>query len=93
MTDDIKMMPHVIGTKQTKRAIKSGHVRHVIVATDVDDKLVQELLILFQEVQLDISIERKHTMEELGKHCGIDVGAAMVAILKEDEGGEMNANN
>jgi len=90
---DIKSMNYVIGTKQTKRAIKNREVKHIIIATDVDDKLVLDLIETCKQSNVQVEIERKYTMEELGKHCGIDVGAAMVAILISEQGGEMNANN
>ena len=90
---DIKNTNYVIGTKQTKRAIKNNEVMHIIVATDVDDKIVNNLMESCKEAEVHVEIERKYTMEELGKHCGIDVGAAMVAILKSRQGGEIDANN
>lgn len=85
---DINNLNYVIGTKQTKRALKNNEVIRIIIATDVEDKIVSTIVNSCNESSQDIQIERNYTMEELGKHCGIDVGAAMIAILK-DEGKEV----
>ena len=71
----------VVGVKQTVKAIKNGSVKAVYIAKDADNKLLQSVKILVDENSLELVYI--NTMKELGKLCGIDVGAATAAILKE----------
>lgn len=70
-----------IGIKQTMKAVKNSNALKVYVAKDVEKKFTSaiEQLCLEEELQL----EYVNTSKELGKLCGIDVGAAACAILKE----------
>lgn len=69
----------VVGVKQTVKAIKNGDVKTVYLAKDADDKLIQSVKILIDENSLEVVYIA--TMKELGKLCGIDVGAATAALL------------
>lgn len=71
----------VVGFKQSLRAIKSGAGKKVYIAKDADNKLVEEVKIAAQYNSLDIVYI--DTMKELGKLCGIEVGAATAVILNE----------
>jgi len=71
----------VIGVKQTVKSIKNNNVKTVYIAKDADDKLVQSVKVLVDENSLEVSYI--NTMKELGRLCGIDVGAATAAILKD----------
>ncbi|WP_173917962.1 ribosomal L7Ae/L30e/S12e/Gadd45 family protein [Halobacillus sp. Marseille-Q1614] len=68
----------VIGTKQTLKAMKNGEVVEVITADDADQSMTSKVAVL--AAQLNILHSRVSSMEELGKACGIEVGAATVAI-------------
>ncbi len=65
----------VVGLKQTRKAIKEGATR-VLLARDASEIIKTEIKELFADV------EYVDTMQELGKLCGIDVGAAVSAIKK-----------
>lgn len=69
-----------IGTKQTLKAIEQGNVQEVIVAKDADYKLTAKVIQCGKEK--GINFFYVDSMKKLGKHCGIEVGAATVAILK-----------
>ena len=71
----------VIGTKQTMRALERGGVRTVFVARDAEERVVRDLKALCQAKGIPVIIV--DTMSELGKVCGIEVGAASAAILDE----------
>jgi large subunit ribosomal protein L7A len=71
----------VIGVKQTVKSIKNNSVKTVYIAKDADDKLVQSVKILVDENSLEVLYI--NTMKELGRLCGIDVGAATAAVLKD----------
>ncbi len=68
----------IIGTKQTLKAMKNGEVNEVITADDADQSMTLKVAELAR--QLNIPHTRVPSMEELGNACGIDVGAATVAI-------------
>lgn len=70
-----------IGTKQTMKAVQKGTAQVVFVARDADDRVVEPLLKLCEEMVIEvITVD---TMAELGKASGIQVGAASVAIIEE----------
>lgn len=68
----------VIGTKQTVKALKQGTIREVVIAQDADPRLVSKVAIVAAEV--NVPILYVDSMKKLGKACGIEVGAAAVAI-------------
>lgn len=71
----------VIGVKQTAKAIRNGHAKTVYIAEDAEEKFVQPIIQLAQENSIEIVAIS--SMQELGRLCGIDVGAAACAVLKE----------
>lgn len=71
----------VIGVKQTTKAIKNGQGETLYLAKDADNKLIDSVEQLASNSSLKIVYI--NTMEELGRLCGIDVGAATALILKE----------
>lgn len=70
----------VVGIKQTIKAIKNGEGRTVYIAKDADNKLIKTV----EELSMEHSLEVVYveTMKELGKLCGIDVGAASALVLE-----------
>lgn len=69
----------VVGVKQTVKAIKNGIAKTIYIAKDADDKLIQSVKVLIDENSLEVVYV--NTMKDLGKLCGIDVGAATAAVL------------
>lgn len=72
----------LIGTKQTKKAIIQENVEEVFVAEDADQHLIQPIIDLCQEHGIKVNFV--DSMKQLGKACGIQVGAAAAAIQKSD---------
>ncbi|MBO0999402.1 50S ribosomal protein L7ae-like protein [Bacillus sp. SD075] len=70
----------IIGTKQAVRALKNNLIQEVIIADDADIYLTGRVIETAKE--LDVPITYVDSMRMLGKACGIDVGAATVAIKK-----------
>ncbi|WP_141434110.1 50S ribosomal protein L7ae-like protein [Bacillus sp. 03113] len=71
---------YIVGTKQTVKALKAGDVSQVLVAKDADPKVIGKVIHTAKEV--NVPIIHVDSMKKLGKACGIDVGAATVAIKK-----------
>jgi large subunit ribosomal protein L7A len=70
-----------IGTKQTAKMIESGKAIEVFVAEDADPKLTAKIVSLCQKQGIPITY--LDSMKQLGKACGIEVGAAVAAALNE----------
>ncbi|MFC4075423.1 50S ribosomal protein L7ae-like protein [Salinithrix halophila] len=70
----------LIGAKQTKKAIEQGKTQEVLIARDADERIKQSLTSLCRNH--GVALHYVDSMKELGKACGIDVGAATAAILR-----------
>jgi large subunit ribosomal protein L7A len=68
----------IVGTKQTIKALKNGEVKEIVVADDADHRVTVKLVQTAKELQVPVT--RVDSMKKLGKACGIEVGAAAVAI-------------
>ena len=77
---NFKKVSKVIGIKQSMKAVEKDQVVSVYIAEDADSRMILPL----QQVCLarKIPVVGGSRMEELGIACGIDVGAAAIAILK-----------
>ena len=80
MVANLKAKNKVVGIKQVKRALTSQEVEILYIADDVDKSIKDEILNL--AIDKRVPIVELNTMEELGNACGIDVGAATAALLK-----------
>ena len=71
----------VIGAKQTLKAIKNDNAETVYIAEDADKKVTKPII----EACLESGLEPVFvaTMQELGRMCDIDVGAATACIVKK----------
>ena len=69
-----------IGVKQTIKALESDSVALVYIAGDADRQVTADVVALC--LVKDIEQITVPTRAELGSACGIDVGAAVVALLK-----------
>lgn len=70
----------VVGVKQTIKAIKNNSVKTVYIAKDADNGLKDSVNVLVEDNSLEVVYV--DTMKELGRLCGINVGAATAALLK-----------
>lgn len=68
-----------VGTNQTAKAIGRGRAQVVFVARDADRRVVDGVLVAARGQGLEV-VEAA-SMRELGRACGIAVGAAAAAIL------------
>lgn len=70
-----------IGTKQTAKAIEKGAAAVVFVARDADAFVIRDIVKACEAKNVQLTYVE--TMADLGKACGIAVGAASAAILAE----------
>ena len=78
---DLKDQAKTVGLKQSQRAIREGRARQVFLADDADGRIRQELEQLCGIAGL--SVTPVASMEELGRACGIQIGASSAALLRE----------
>ena len=76
---DLTKMKLVVGAKQLKKAVKAGQVRYVFLAENADPAVTEPLEVLCTANHIQIAWVR--TMAELGRACGIEVGAAAAAVV------------
>jgi len=69
-----------VGMKQTIRAINNDSAEMVFLASDAEKHIKDAIIDACK--QHGVLIEYVDTMDELGKLCGIEVGAAAAAVLK-----------
>lgn len=81
MLSELSRSGKVIGVKQTKRAISSGSAERVFVAADADRRLTGPIIEACK--QSNIPYTEIESMRELGRACGIGVGAAVAAIISK----------
>ncbi len=71
---------HVVGVKQSRRAVSDGIATKAFAARDADPQIVNAFATLCQKN--GVELVEVETMEELGAACGINVGAAVAALIK-----------
>lgn len=79
MLEALKNSNKAIGIKQTLKAVENNTAKVVFIARDADEKVTAPL----KDLCMGNSIEIVYadTMKQLGKACGIEVGASAVCIL------------
>jgi large subunit ribosomal protein L7A len=71
----------IVGLKQTLRAIQQEKVSVVYMANDTEDHVFRKISELCQEKEVPL-IPANLNQKELGQLCRIEVGAAVVALIK-----------
>ena len=69
----------VVGSKQLKKAVAAGRAQCVFLAENADPALTDPIAEMCSEQNIQITWVR--TMAELGRACGIEVGAAAAAVV------------
>ena len=80
MLSELRAAHKVIGVKQSKKAIRDGAAAEVYVALDAEKRVIGPVYELCSETWT--VIHEITTMAELGDAAGIDVGAAVVTVLR-----------
>ena len=78
--DTLKNAKKVVGAKQAAKAIEGGRASLVFLASDADSRVIGPLKEACSRA--GVAVEMAPSMADLGKACGIEVGAAAVAVLK-----------
>ncbi|MNI12803.1 Ribosome-associated protein L7Ae-like protein [compost metagenome] len=70
-----------IGTKQATKLVELGKATEVLIANDADPRMTIKMVNLCKK--LGVEVTYVDSMKLLGKACGIEVGAAVVAVVNE----------
>ena len=69
----------VVGIKQLKKALKNGSASRVFLACNADPAITEPIAALCQQNSVDFAWVK--SMTDLGRACGIEVGAAAAAAV------------
>ena len=75
----LKKSKTVVGAKQLRKALENHRTRFVFLAKNADPALTEPIVALCQQNQ--VSYTWVGTMADLGRACGIEVGAAAAAAV------------
>ena len=78
---DIAPDGRAIGLKESLKAIKNGFAEKVYLACDASENIVTAVMDVCKEMKVS-EINREHTISQLGEFASIDVGAAVLVVLK-----------
>ena len=76
---DLRNTNFVVGAKQLKKAVQGGRAKCVFLAENADPAVTEPLEMLC--IRNHIPITWVPSMADLGRACGIEVGAAAAAVL------------
>jgi large subunit ribosomal protein L7A len=71
-----------VGVREARKHLERGHVERVIVAQDAEPSITEDLV--REAAARGVAVEYAPSMLELGRACGIQVGAAAAALLRVD---------
>jgi len=80
LISELKTHNKIVGAKQVKRALDTSVIQAVFIADDAESKVTSDIEKLC--ISKQIQIIHVDTMKNLGKACGIDINAAVAALLK-----------
>jgi len=75
---DLAGVKTVVGAKQLKKAVEAGRVRYVFLAENADPAVTAPIALLCRSKKVQTAWVP--SMAELGRACGIEVGAAAAAV-------------
>ena len=76
----LKKFKTVVGLKQLRKALENGKAKFVFLAQNADPALTEPIAALCQQNQVSYTWVR--SMADLGRACGIEVGAAAAAAVE-----------
>jgi large subunit ribosomal protein L7A len=69
-----------VGLKQSKKAVMNGEAKMIYLAHDADRNIKETFEKLCKKAKIEA--DSTYSLAQLGELCSIDVGAAVVAVLK-----------
>lgn len=76
---DLSREQVVVGAKQLRKALQAGRANRVYLARNADPAMTEPVEILCRQNNVEYAWVK--SMTDLGHACGIEVGAAMAAVV------------
>ena len=76
---EISRQKMVVGAKQLRKALQSGRAKRVYLAGNADPAITEPIEAMCEQYHIDFAWVP--SMLDLGKACGIEVGAAAAAAV------------
>ena len=80
-TPDLSGGSVVVGAKQLRKALRNGLVRRVFLARDADPAITSPIAQTCRDAHIEFVWIQ--SMKDLGRACGIEVGAAAAAVVDD----------
>lgn len=80
MLENLKTSKKTIGVKQTQKAVEANLAKVVFIARDAEERVIVDVKELCSKNSIEVIFA--DNMKQLGKACGIEVGASTACILK-----------
>ena len=77
---DLRKFKVVVGAKQLRKALRAGRAEYVYLAENADPAITEPIEEMCGELHIQITWVR--SMADLGRACGIEVGAAAAAVIR-----------
>ncbi|MBQ8004092.1 MAG: ribosomal L7Ae/L30e/S12e/Gadd45 family protein [Oscillospiraceae bacterium] len=71
----------IVGLKQSKKAVTCGLAQKAFIAGNADPDITEAFALVCEENK--VPVVYADSMEELGRACGINVGAAVAVLLNK----------
>ena len=71
----------IVGAKQLRKALRNGVARRVFLAKDADPAIVLPIAQACRDAHIEFVWIQ--SMKDLGRACGIEVGAAAAAVVDD----------
>ena len=68
------------GFKEVMNIVAKNNAQRIVVAEDCEDRMKSQIIQAAEQTGVDV--EYAQTMKQLGKLCGIDVGASCAVVKK-----------
>ena len=76
---EVSRQKMVVGAKQLRKALQSGRAKRVYLAGNADPAITEPIEMMCEQYHIDCAWVPN--MLDLGKACGIEVGAAAAAAI------------
>ena len=77
---EISRCKMVVGARQLRKALETGRAKRVYLAEEADPAITEPIALMCEQYHIDCAWVPN--MLDLGKACGIEVGAAAAASVK-----------
>ena len=77
---DLSQRKVVVGSKQLRKALQAGRTECVFLAENADPAITEPIEEMCGKLHIQITWIR--SMADLGRACGIEVGAAAAAVIR-----------